>query len=77
MAHQRGPISVSLQLLFALNELAIHRDDLEVARGSRHRPADQVIEALFPVHAQVLGGLPSCGDSWQNILIHSGRSVAR
>jgi hypothetical protein len=77
MAHQRGPIPVSLQLLFALNELAIHRDDLEVARGSRYRPADEVIEALIPIQEQLLGGLPSCGDPWQSILVRSGRPVAK
>lgn len=73
MAHQYGPIPVSLQVLFGLNELAIHHDDLQEARGSSYRPDDRVIEVLVPVHERVLGGLAPATDSWTAILANTGR----
>jgi uncharacterized protein (TIGR03083 family) len=73
MAHQRGPIPVELQMRFALNELALHRQDLEEARGNEYRPARPVIEVLLPLWEDVLGGLPPSGDPWQRILVASGR----
>lgn len=73
MAHQRGPIPVGLQAHFALNELALHRHDLEEARGGDYRPADQVIAALLPIWKEVLGGLPPGEDDWTRILAASGR----
>jgi hypothetical protein len=73
LAHQIGPIPVSLQVLFGLNELDIHHDDLAEARGSSYRPDDRVIEVLIPVHERVLGGLPPAADSWTAILANTGR----
>ena len=75
MAHQLGPIPVGLQVRFALNELAIHRDDLERARERAYRPADEVIEALTPVWEQVIGWgeTPARPDPWDRILRASGR----
>jgi uncharacterized protein (TIGR03083 family) len=74
MAHQFGPIPVGLQVLFALDELALHRSDVEEARGGSYRPSGKVIEALVPVWQRVLGGLPAGPDPWRSILIASGRS---
>lgn len=75
MAHQYGPIPASLQVLFALNELAIHRDDLEDARERRYRPPAPVIEALVPVWDAVLGwrDAPADLDPWERIIRASGR----
>ena len=76
MAHQFGPIPVGLQVLFGLNELALHRHDLEEARGGSYRPDSRVIDALVPVWERVLRGLPPGEDPWQRILIASGRDDA-
>jgi len=73
MAHQFGPIPVGLQILFGLNELAIHHDDLGYARRDRYRPPSAVVNALLPVWERVLGGLPPAGDPWARILAASGR----
>jgi uncharacterized protein (TIGR03083 family) len=73
MAHQFGPIPVSLQVLFGLNEVVIHHDDLAEARGSSYQPDDRVVEVLIPVHERVLGGLPSAENSWTAILANTGR----
>lgn len=73
MAHQFGPIPVSLQVLFGLSELAIHHDDLEEARGRAYRPADRVIEVLVPVHERVIGGRAPAADPWIAVLANTGR----
>lgn len=73
IAHQLGPIPVGLQVLFALNELAIHHDDLGPATRRRYRPPFRVVHALVPVWERVLGGLPPAGDEWAAILAASGR----
>jgi uncharacterized protein (TIGR03083 family) len=73
IAHQRGPITVGLQMRFALNELAIHHDDVAAARGRRYRPSDVVVDALIPVWMEVLGPLRRSGDPWDDILRASGR----
>jgi uncharacterized protein (TIGR03083 family) len=73
IAHQRGPITVGLQMRFALNELAIHHDDVAIAKGGRYRPSAQVVDALVPVWMEVLGPLRGNGDPWDEILRASGR----
>jgi hypothetical protein len=73
MAHQRGPIPVELQMRIALNELTVHRHDVEEARGSDYRPAQPVIDVLLPLWEEVLGGPPSSGDPWRRILAASAR----
>jgi hypothetical protein len=73
IAHQFGPIPVGLQLLFGLDELVIHHDDLAAARGGYYRPPGAVVRALIPVWERVLGGLPPGGDDWARILAASGR----
>lgn len=74
MAHQYGPIPVGLQVLFGLSELAIHHDDVVVARSRSYRPSDAVITALKPVWDDVLGLTdPDEKDPWRAILIGSGR----
>jgi uncharacterized protein (TIGR03083 family) len=73
MAHQFGPIPVGLQLLFGLDELVIHHDDLAAALGGSYRPPGPVVQALVLVWERVLGGLPPGADDWARILIASGR----
>jgi uncharacterized protein (TIGR03083 family) len=73
MAHQFGPIPVGLQLLFGLDELVIHHDDLAAALGSAYRPPDPVVRALVPVWERALRGLPPGADDWARILAASGR----
>jgi uncharacterized protein (TIGR03083 family) len=73
MAHQRGPIPVGLQMRFALNELVLHRHDVEEARGGGYRPEQPVIQELLRMWEEVRGGLPPSGDSWHRILAASGR----
>jgi uncharacterized protein (TIGR03083 family) len=74
-AHQYGPIPVGLQVRFALNEVAIHRDDLEQARQRGYRPPDDVIEALTPIWERVIGWseAPANLEPWARILKASGR----
>lgn len=62
MAHQRGPIPVALQLLFGLQDIVIHHDDIAVAAGASYRPHPAVIELLVPVWA--LFTPPVEGDPW-------------
>jgi len=73
MAHQRGPIPVRLQMHFALSELALHRHDVEEAKGSDYRPPEPVILALLPVWEKLRPGAPPSGDPWQHVLGASGR----
>ena len=73
IAHQFGPIPVGLQILFGLNELAVHHDDVEYASRRRYRPPSSVVRALVPVWERVLGGLPPAKDDWTAILAASGR----
>jgi uncharacterized protein (TIGR03083 family) len=76
MPHQFGPIPVALQMLFGLNELAIHHDDIATAAGRRYRPDTDVLEVLKPVWERALGGLPGTDDVWTDILTASGRIPA-
>lgn len=74
LPHQFGPIPVGLQLLFGLNELAIHHDDVERASGTSYRPGDEVIDVLTAMRPQMLGGLSAGDDPWDRILAASGRT---
>lgn len=74
MPHQFGPIPVGLQVLFGLNELAIHHDDAAAAAGGGYRPPEAVVEALVPVWERALTGLPDERDSWRAIIRASGRT---
>jgi uncharacterized protein (TIGR03083 family) len=73
ITHYFGPIPIGLQVLFGLNELAIHHDDVDSADGRRYRPPSSVVRALVPVWERVLGGLPPAEDDWTAILAASGR----
>jgi uncharacterized protein (TIGR03083 family) len=73
MAHQFGPIPVGLQLLFGLDELVIHHDDLAGALGGSYRPPGPVVQALVPVWERALGSLAPGADDWARILTASGR----
>jgi uncharacterized protein (TIGR03083 family) len=73
IAHQFGPIPIGLQILFGLNELAIHHDDVEYASRRRYRPPSSVVRALVPVWERVLGGLPPADNEWAAMLAASGR----
>lgn len=75
MAHQYGPIPVGLQVRFALNELAIHHDDLDAARDRRYGAPRPVVDALVPVYDSVLGWgqAPNDLEPWERILRASGR----
>lgn len=76
MPHQFGPIPVALQMLFGLNELAVHHDDIATAAAGRYRPGAEVLDPLKPVWERVLGGLPGTDDVWTDILTASGRTPA-
>lgn len=80
MAHQDGRISVGLQMRFALNEFALHRDDIEAALGGARRPPEPVVEALLPLWENVLQLTePHAGeiDPWRRILMASGRDPGK
>jgi uncharacterized protein (TIGR03083 family) len=75
MINQRGTIPVGLQVLFGINEFAIHHDDLAGARGSSYRPPDPVVEVLRQTwKALTVGDAPLAdADPWAWILDRSGR----
>lgn len=73
MAHQRGPIPVSLQVLFGLNELAVHHYDVTAPHGPGYRPPDPVLALLGDLHERI-SGLPAGGDLWDRILRQTGRN---
>lgn len=72
MPHQFGPIPVGLQVMFGLNELAVHHDDLAHAYGRCYRPADEIVTALVTMYDAVFG-LPPEGDPWARLLQATGR----
>lgn len=74
LPHQFGPIPVGLQLVFGLNELALHHDDIARASGNRYRPGAEVVGALTVVWERALGGLQGTDDPWVDILNASGRT---
>ncbi|MEV6400735.1 maleylpyruvate isomerase family mycothiol-dependent enzyme [Streptomyces sp. NPDC051907] len=75
MSHQFGPIPVGLQMMFGLNELAVHHDDAAAASGGSYRPAPEVVEALTRMYGAVFG-LPEGGDPWERLLRATGRVPA-
>jgi uncharacterized protein (TIGR03083 family) len=74
MINQRGTIPVGLQMLFGINEFAIHHDDLAAARGDAYRPPEDVVRALLPAWRALTSEQPSPDeDAWEWILRSSGR----
>jgi uncharacterized protein (TIGR03083 family) len=73
MAHQRGPIPVALQVLFGLNELAVHHYDVTALCGPGYRPPDPVLALLGDLHERI-DGLPPGDDLWDRILRQTGRN---
>jgi uncharacterized protein (TIGR03083 family) len=73
MAHQRGPIPVALQVLFGLNELAVHHYDATAPFGPGYRPPDPVLALLAQMHERI-NGLPPGDDVWDRILRQTGRN---
>ncbi|RZS40793.1 uncharacterized protein (TIGR03083 family) [Herbihabitans rhizosphaerae] len=72
MPHQRGPIPVALQVMFGLNELAVHHDDLAPATGVRYRPGNKIEVALAGMYDAVFD-LPGGDDPWFRLLRATGR----
>jgi uncharacterized protein (TIGR03083 family) len=72
IAHQFGPIPVGLQVMFGLNELAVHQDDLAQAAGGSYRPEGEVVVALATMYGRVFG-LPDGDDLWTRLLTATGR----
>jgi uncharacterized protein (TIGR03083 family) len=73
MAHQRGPVPVGLQVLFGLNELAVHHYDVTAPFGPGYRPPEPVLALLVGMHERV-NGMPAGGDTWPRILAQTGRN---
>ena len=75
VANQLGTIPVGLQMMFGLNELAVHHDDLAHAAGESYRSTEQVVQALVSVYSAVFG-LPASPkeDRWACLLLATGRS---
>lgn len=72
MGHQLGPIPVGLQVMFGLNELAVHHADLAQAIGSSYRPTEEIANALAGMYDGVFG-LPAGEDPWARLLAATGR----
>lgn len=72
IGHQRGPIPAGLQVMFGLNELAVHHDDLAHAAGSSYRPCGDVVAALATMYRAV-HGMPTGPDPWACLLQATGR----
>jgi uncharacterized protein (TIGR03083 family) len=73
MGHQRGVIPAGLQVLFGLNELAVHHYDVTAPFGPGYRPPDPVLGLLLDMFGRV-AALPGGTDPWDRILRLSGRS---
>lgn len=75
MLNQRGLIPVGLQMLWGLNELAIHHDDLARALGRTWCPTDDVVDVLGSLVPLREGAHPRDpdADAWTWILRSSGR----
>jgi uncharacterized protein (TIGR03083 family) len=72
IGHQRGPSPVGLQVMFGLNELAVHHDDLANATGGSYRPGPDVVAALATMYRAV-HGMPPGPDPWACLLQATGR----
>jgi uncharacterized protein (TIGR03083 family) len=73
MAHQSGTIPVALQLLYGLNDIVFHHDDVSHAFGYRYRPHPAVVELLVPVWDHSLRALGNGKDDWHRMLTVVGR----
>jgi uncharacterized protein (TIGR03083 family) len=71
MPHQLGPIPVALQVLFGLNELAIHHDDVAAAAGRRYDPPPETLAVLLLLWRRRHGDAVT---NWLAILRASGRT---
>lgn len=72
MGHQLGPIPVGVQVMFGLNEVAVHHDDLARATVSSYRPIEEITIALAGMYDSVFG-LPAGEDPWARLLVATGR----
>lgn len=72
IGHQRGPVPAGLQVMFGLNELAVHHDDLAHAAGSSYRPRSDVVTALTTMYGAV-HGMPAGPNPWACLLQATGR----
>lgn len=70
--HQLGPIPVALQVLFGINELAIHHDDVAAAAGLGYQPPPATLDVLTHVWQRRHGRDIT---TWADILRASGRTV--
>jgi uncharacterized protein (TIGR03083 family) len=72
MPHQLGPIPVALQVLFGINELAIHHDDVAAAAGQRYQPPPRTLAVLVSLWQRRAG--PDV-TAWPEILRTTGRTA--
>lgn len=70
MPHQLGPMPVALQVLFGINELAVHHDDVAAAAGHRYVPPPETLAMLQLIWRQRHGSEVT---SWADILRAAGR----
>jgi uncharacterized protein (TIGR03083 family) len=73
MAHQRGPVPAGLQVLFGLNELAVHHYDVTAPSGPAYRPPDPVPGLLADMFGRI-GTLPGGAGPWDRVLRLTGRN---
>jgi hypothetical protein len=73
MPHQLGPIPVALQVLFGVNELAIHHDDVALAADHRYLPPPETLAVLQFMWQRRLPGRDIM--SWPDILPEAGRRL--
>jgi len=71
MPHQLGPIPVALQVLFGINELAIHHDDVAAAAGHSYQPPPATLDVLTQLWQRRHGPEVT---TWADILRVSGRA---
>jgi uncharacterized protein (TIGR03083 family) len=70
MPHQLGPIPVAHQVLFGVNELAIHHDDVTLSAGHRYVPPPETLVVLQFMWQRRHGRDVT---SWADILRAAGR----
>jgi uncharacterized protein (TIGR03083 family) len=73
LPHQLGPIPVALQVLFGVNELAIHHDDVALAAGHRYLPPPETLAVLQFMWQRRRPGRDIT--SWPDILQEAGRRL--
>jgi uncharacterized protein (TIGR03083 family) len=69
--HQLGPIPVAHQVLYGINELAVHHDDVAAAAGHRYEPPAETLAVL-----QFMWGRRHGRDvtTWTDLLRAAGRT---